>query len=218
MSAGIRNGDFTYSGSATGLVKTSEGHRLLNITESPEAWLEDFGEGKLVEGKAQVKLDPLFLETVTVNAEYPMKVFIQLRDDCQGTYVRTSDTGFDVFELQRGVSNASFSYRVVAKRKGYEAARFVETKTGYDSANLYPELRAEIEKEHQEQRQKQELERERHQQEEVRRQEEERRLEAERQHEREQLRQREERRPSMEGHLPDEELPPIGAWETGSVQ
>jgi len=33
-------------------------HRLLYRQESPEPWFEDFGEGKLVGGKAEVKLDP----------------------------------------------------------------------------------------------------------------------------------------------------------------
>jgi hypothetical protein len=55
-----------------------------------------------------------------------MKVFIQLRDDCKGTYVKTSDSGFDAFELQGGTSNASFSYRIVAKRKGYEDLRLAK--------------------------------------------------------------------------------------------
>ena len=33
-------------------------------------------------------------------------------------------TGFDVYELQNGRSNAKFSYRVLGKWKGYEDLRF----------------------------------------------------------------------------------------------
>ena len=52
-----------------------------------------------------------------------MKVFVQLEGDCKGVYVQKGATGFDVIELQGGNSNVSFSYRVVAKRKGYEDQR-----------------------------------------------------------------------------------------------
>lgn len=76
-----------------------------------------------------------------------MQVFIQLREDCKGTYVQASKTSFDVFEVQNGSSNAFFSYRVMAKRRGYEDERFRETDVGYDDPNLYPELRARMEEE-----------------------------------------------------------------------
>ncbi|MCX6833490.1 MAG: hypothetical protein NT028_15430 [candidate division Zixibacteria bacterium] len=105
-------------------VKTDNGeYRLLYSQESTEAWFEDFGRGRLINGKVHIELDPLFLQTVTIDDTYPMEVFIQLRDDCHGTYVTTSSTGFDVIELQGGTSSAAFSYRVVAKRKGFENMR-----------------------------------------------------------------------------------------------
>jgi hypothetical protein len=127
-------------------VKTSQGHRLLSVIESPEVWFEDFGESHLVHGMAHVDLDPLFLETVTIDGAHPMKVFIQVNDeDCNGTAVKRGTTDFDVVELGGGTSDASFSYRVVAKRKGYEEARLRETDAGRDDPNLYPELWREIE-------------------------------------------------------------------------
>ena len=52
-----------------------------------------------------------------------MKVFIQLNDDCNGVYVQRQTTGFEVVELGGGNSRAHFTYRVVAKRKGFEKAR-----------------------------------------------------------------------------------------------
>ncbi len=143
-------GDMVASGTKSAVVKTSAGERLYYTIESPEIWFEDFGEGQLANGKAHIELGPLFLETVTINASNPMKVFIQLKDDCKGTYVKTYNTGFDVIELQNGNSNASFSYRLVAKRKGYETQRLPQTTLGMDDPNLYPELWQEIEKRHQE--------------------------------------------------------------------
>lgn len=150
-------GDLVASGNKSAVLRTSRGHRLMSVIESPEVWFEDFGEGQLVNGRAHVELDPLFLETVTINAEHPMKVFIQLRDDCRGTYVKASTTGFDVFELQGGTSNASFSYRVVAKRKGYEGQRLEETAVGEEDPTLYPELRENIERMFEEERLKVQL-------------------------------------------------------------
>jgi hypothetical protein len=139
-------GDFTASGSKSAVVRTaSSGHRLFYTVESPEVWFEDVGEGQLVNGSAHVELDPIFLETVTIDDSHPMKVFIQLEDDCRGTYVEKGNTSFDVLELQGGTSNAAFSYRVMAKRKGYEDERLRETDVGYNDPTLYPELLAERE-------------------------------------------------------------------------
>jgi len=114
--------------------------------------------------KAHIELEPLFLETVTISDLYPMEVFVQQREDRKGTCVITCDTGFDVIELQGGRSKASFSYRVMAKRKGYEDERLRETDVGYNDPNLYPELFAKMEKQHEEERQGEDLIRKKHEQ------------------------------------------------------
>lgn len=138
------SGDFAASGTKSAVVRTSEGTTLMYAMESAEVWFEDFGDGQMVGGVAHINLDPLFLETVAIDAANPMKVFVQLNDDCKGAFVKTSLTGFDVYELQRGSSNASFTYRVVAKRKGYEDERMRVAEIGYDDPNLYPERAEEI--------------------------------------------------------------------------
>jgi hypothetical protein len=154
-------GDMVASGAKPAVVRTSQGEVLLYAMESPEVWFEEFGEGKLENGKAHVELDPLFLETVAIDPSHPMKVFIQLQDDCKGTYVKTQTTGFDVIELQGGTSNASFSYRAVAKRRGYEDERMRRTDVGKGDPNLYPELWEEMEREHRERQAQRESERKR---------------------------------------------------------
>jgi hypothetical protein len=116
-------GTLTIGGSKAAVVPTSKGNRKLYCQESPEVWFEDVGEGQLNGGKAHIDLDPLFLETVTINNQHPMKVFIQLNDDCHGVYVQRQAAGFVVKELGGGNSSAHFTYRVMAKRKGYETAR-----------------------------------------------------------------------------------------------
>uniref|UniRef100_A0A7C6EBG2 Uncharacterized protein n=1 Tax=candidate division WOR-3 bacterium TaxID=2052148 RepID=A0A7C6EBG2_UNCW3 len=96
--------------------------------ESPEPLLEDFGNGKLSSGYARVELDPLFLDCIKTDNEHPMRVFIQLNDDCNGVYVKVGDTYFDVYELQNGKSNAAFTYHVVANRKDTDFLRFPEAR------------------------------------------------------------------------------------------
>jgi len=107
------------------IMDTREGKKNLFAPESPEPWFEDLGEGQLKNGSSgKILLDPKFLDCITVDAQHPLKVFVQLRDDCKGVYVRTYDDGFEVKELQGGTSNARFSYRVVGAWKGHEDLRF----------------------------------------------------------------------------------------------
>ena len=134
-------GDFAASGTKSCVVKTSRGPTLMYCQESPENWFEDFGEGKLVNGRCHIDLDPLFLETVTINSENPLKVFVEHRGPCQGTYIETRETGFDVIEQNSGTSDVGFCYRVVAKRKGFESKRLDYCKAAETDSYLYPELR-----------------------------------------------------------------------------
>lgn len=129
------------TGKMTAIVSTSKGPTALGVHTTAGDWVEDFGEGQLVDGRCHIELDPLFLETVTVDAANPMKVFIQLLDECSGTRVIRSHTGFDVIELHAGDSHAAFMYRVVAKRRGFESKRLDYCKAAENDSYLYPELR-----------------------------------------------------------------------------
>ncbi|MEO0297460.1 MAG: hypothetical protein ABIN23_08460, partial [candidate division WOR-3 bacterium] len=112
------------TGAVATIMDTRNGKKNLFAPESPEAVIIDYGEGRLIEGRAKIKLDPLFLDCITINENNPVKVFVQLKDDCNGVYVKTYNDGFEVIELKGGKSNANFSYMVVAKWKGYEKLRF----------------------------------------------------------------------------------------------
>lgn len=138
-------GDLFVSGSKSAIVVTSHGERLMYAVEATEVWFEDIGRAQLNNGYVHIELDPLFLETVVIGLDNPMQVFVQLNGDCNGSYVTTGTTGFDVNELQNGSSNATFTYRVMAKRKGYADERMRETDAGKYDINLYPERKAEIE-------------------------------------------------------------------------
>jgi hypothetical protein len=138
-------GGLAGSGTKSCVVKTSKGPTLLYCQESPENWFEDFGEGQLRAGRCHIELDPLFLETVTINETNPMKVFIQLNDDCNGTFAERGKTGFDVIELQQGQSSARFTYRVVAKRSGFEGKRLDVCEVAKKDPYLYPEMKSVME-------------------------------------------------------------------------
>jgi hypothetical protein len=144
-------GGLTGSGSKSCVVKTSQGPTLLYCQESPENWFEDFGRAQLVDGKAHVELDPLFLETVTVDEDNPLNVFLQPQDPyCRGLAAVPGTTGFGAVELFGGSSNGWFSYRVVAKRKGFEEKRLDYCKAAETDSYLYPELREKELREHEE--------------------------------------------------------------------
>jgi hypothetical protein len=113
-------------GNKNGVVASADGsERLVYAIESPEAWFEDFGEASLVEGKAHVALDRHFARTIEARRYH---VFLTPYGETAGLYVaRRTKNGFDVAERKPGKSNASFSWRVVAKPKGAKNGRFART-------------------------------------------------------------------------------------------
>jgi len=79
-------GDQIASGTKSAVLSTSQGEKLMYAVEATEVWFEHIGRDQLVNGSAHVELDPIFLETVEIDRNRPMQVFIQLNDDCNGTY------------------------------------------------------------------------------------------------------------------------------------
>jgi hypothetical protein len=122
------DGTLTVTGAKSAVVPIKNGKKVaLYAVESSENWFEDFGDSKLKGGKTQVTIDPTFAETVNTGMRY--HVFLTPRADCKGLYV-TNETGtsFEVRELNGGNSDIEFSYRIVAKRKGFEGQRLAEVK------------------------------------------------------------------------------------------
>lgn len=95
--------------------------RSLYSVASPECWLEDFGSAGLVDGAADVALDPVFSAAVLTDK---YSVFVVPEGDCRGLYIsEKGPQGFTVRELQGGKATVPFSYRVVARRQDVEAPR-----------------------------------------------------------------------------------------------
>jgi hypothetical protein len=116
--AGPTNYKIIGTGSNSTMVNDADGNkRVLFSPEAPEILFEDYGVGQLVNGKAQIKLDPLFSSIIHVSLDHPLKVFIQLEGDCHGVYVTNKTAqGFSVIELNNGTSNVPFSWHIVATR------------------------------------------------------------------------------------------------------
>lgn len=90
---------------------------LMTAPEAPEVLFEDYGQGQLINGMAQIFLDPIFTKNILVNDEHPLRVFITLEGDCKGVFVTNKTAnGFVVKELSGGSSNVPFTYQVVANR------------------------------------------------------------------------------------------------------
>lgn len=106
------------AGSVSTTVNDTLGNRVvLHAPETPEIYFEDYGEGQLVKGSVHITLDPTIAKNVIINEKHPLRVFIQLKGDCKGTYVTNqSATGFDVVELSGGTSDAPFSWHIVCNR------------------------------------------------------------------------------------------------------
>ena len=84
--------------------------------EMPEIFFIDVGQGQLQNGRAYITLDPIFAKNIVVNSQHPLRVIIQLRDECNGVRVTNkSQNGFEVVELHNGTSNARFTYFVICQ-------------------------------------------------------------------------------------------------------
>jgi hypothetical protein len=116
-------GNQTATGTKSAVVKTAGGYRKLYCEEAAEVWFTDYGTAQLQNGHATITLDPIFLQTVTIDELHPMKVFIQMDGESKPVYIKKGTSSFEVIETSSGTSNASFDYRIVASRKGYENIR-----------------------------------------------------------------------------------------------
>ena len=105
-----------FAGTKDAIVPFSDGsHRLMHCMESPEHWFEDFGGARLKRGRAVVKLDADFAKTIKTG-DY--RVFLTPEGNCGGLYIKSKrGGGFEVRELQGGMSNVAFSYRIVGRRR-----------------------------------------------------------------------------------------------------
>ena len=109
-------GDLVVWGAKSAAARHTDGsHRLMYAVESAQSQFEDFGEAKLVKGRALVKLDRNFAALADMSQYL---VFITPCGDSNGLYVTERNTrSFQVREQGGGKSDIGFAYRIVARRK-----------------------------------------------------------------------------------------------------
>jgi hypothetical protein len=121
-------GDFTKTGigSSVAIRFPDRSFRRLCSIESPESWFEDFGEAKLVKGKAEVKIDHDFAKTVNLKTRY--HVFVTPHSTKISGLAVVSRLP-DRFRVEHsGGASGSFSYRIVAKRGDIRVRRLERVK------------------------------------------------------------------------------------------
>ena len=131
-------GDFTvFGGAKSAAVSDRDGTlRRLYCVESPESWFEDFGSGELVEGRAEVAIEPGFA-SVAAMGDY--HVFLTGYDNDNVLHVtERTPQGFTV-EANAALAalqgrarcdlGGKFSWRVVARRKDIVGERFAKVTT-----------------------------------------------------------------------------------------
>jgi len=101
-------------------------HQTRSVTEytptESEPTIEDFGDGMLTNGRAEVALDPKFANVIDSSAKF--FVWAMPEGYCRGLYIASQTArGFTVRELQGGHASVPFEYRIVAKRYGVNAQR-----------------------------------------------------------------------------------------------
>jgi hypothetical protein len=120
------SGNLFCTGTLAPVIKKANGSAAaLYTVQSSENWIEDFGSATLANGAAVIALRTDLAEAVSALASY--HVFVTPNGDCEGLFVTNrTPTSFEVRELRGGKSSVSFDYRIVAHRKGFEAARLPE--------------------------------------------------------------------------------------------
>lgn len=103
-------------------VEAATTKQILYDMQSPDVWYEDFGEGTLVGGKAEIKIAADFAAAVDTASYH---VFLTSHDPASkglAVAARQADR-FAVQEHAGGTSNLTFSWRMVARPKGNKAER-----------------------------------------------------------------------------------------------
>jgi len=120
---GTNTGELLCTGAKSAAVPV-DGNRMVRLyaVEAADNWFEDAGGGQLSNGRAIVRLDPTFAQTVNGGLDY--RVFVTANGECEGLYVSSKTAqGFEVRELRGGHSNVTFDYRIMARRRGFENVR-----------------------------------------------------------------------------------------------
>ncbi len=116
-------GDVYVHGTYHTFARTRAGQAVTAFTSSSTTPnVEDVGSAQLVNGTANVRLDPALAASIDAQSVY--HVFLTPNGDTRGLFVATkTPTGFIVRETQGGHGNIAFDYRIVATALGQSHQR-----------------------------------------------------------------------------------------------
>lgn len=131
------NGNYVATGTKSAVVPTSKGDRLMYAEEATQNYFSDQGSATLKRGRAVVKIDSLFAQTVDLGEPYMVIVTPQSFDTAGLGVGNLTARSFEVRELNGGKGTFTFSWRITALRKGYASARMAlaPTTVGLRSAD-----------------------------------------------------------------------------------
>jgi hypothetical protein len=109
-------------------------YRAVYCVEAPESWLEDFGEGTLVNGKADIKIDPDFAAVADTSQ---MHIFVTEQDGSHNHlsvgnksvigFSVTADGAIAVLKGKKTADlNGVFAWRIVMRRKDVKPNRLAK--------------------------------------------------------------------------------------------
>ncbi len=122
-------------GTKNAVVRVGEEARLMYSEEATGVWFADYGFGRLEDGVAVVAIDPAFAEAA--NLDEPYHVFVEPYGPAHLYVVRRTPAEFEVRALD-GRADVEFSFRVVARRRGYEHERMRPAPWTEDDPHLFP--------------------------------------------------------------------------------
>jgi hypothetical protein len=120
------------NGTKNAVVGTTTGARALYTEESSEVWFTEYGFGRTEHGRARILIDPTFAQTI--NPDEPYHVFLEEYGDAQLYVAERTPLGFIV--QSHGGADIEFSYRIVARRRGYETTRLERAPWADDSPGI----------------------------------------------------------------------------------
>lgn len=128
-------------GSVSTSMKTRNGERIMFAPEATENWFFDMGEVQLINGKAEVQLDPLFVDCLSDTK--PFKVFVQGAENTLGNIKVTRNQKSKSFVLEDlgGNSNGIVQYSIYGIWKGKENLRMPEFTQEQQSKINIPETK-----------------------------------------------------------------------------
>lgn len=128
------------SGTKNAVVRTDDGPKELYCLETPGNWFEDVGGATVKNGKSEVKIAADFLQTVSINSNYPMRVFITPNADMGKWWVEKNETSFTLFAPD-APDGSTFDFRVMAKRKVMKICDFAKPLLHILTTTFIPTLR-----------------------------------------------------------------------------